>query len=53
MKKWEYAHLERINLDDRTYLKSYLDGMGEDGWELVSASVHEDIEQFYFKRPLR
>ncbi len=48
MQKWEYyfCRTDFIAIDQET-----LEGLGEDGWELVSIIVLEEQTYYYFKRP--
>lgn len=60
--KWEYW-MVTVDADDvavsvpggRVSLKEYLDQIGKQGWELVSACSHADTKQhkLYFKRPIQ
>jgi hypothetical protein len=43
--RWEY-YVETLRSTDINTLKSYLDDIGEDGWELVAVRN----EFYYFKR---
>lgn len=45
-KKWEYKVLDW----DSLYKNGFLDGMGRDGWELVSVLRDENNLTYYFKR---
>lgn len=47
-KQWEYKVLAWHELPEQ----GWLDGMGKDGWELVSVCRTDNALKYYFKREL-
>jgi hypothetical protein len=61
MKKWEYKYVKSDYIDNHRHdLTEYLNTMGEEGWELVTCTVHDSgyagdsthIENLVFKRKI-
>ena len=56
MQKWEYktgafSIIEKGSQDG--YVEKYLNGLGAEGWELVTSFIQQpDAFCFFFKRPL-
>jgi hypothetical protein len=49
--KWEYK-AEKIPLKPSDALRTDLNGLGQQGWELVTVATSEGLQIAYFKRPL-
>jgi hypothetical protein len=49
--RWEYK-VEKIPLKPSDALRTDLNGLGREGWELVTVATNEGLQIAYFKRPL-
>ena len=49
--RWEYK-VEKIPLKPSVALRTDLNGLGREGWELVTVATNEGLQIAYFKRPL-
>jgi len=51
MKKYKHACIRGLLFDDHEE-NEYLQGMGEQGWELVSVLADENLKDYYWKREM-